>query len=303
MTEAPATGTNFYVMHIGGTTQSSTTLPGGSVVPGALSVSGDLAVDTSTLKVDSTNNRVGVGISTPTNTASGYDGGSLHIHNQTGSGSAIRLTNSTTGSGTSDGLLIAKWSDSKTYITNFDNAAETLFSQSNSSGTLLPTLKLDGLGQVTKPSQVNFSAFLGVSQTGYDGYTTSTWGTNWVKFNAEEYDIGGGFQSSGANIGKFIAPVAGTYYFQTSVYAGGFATSALWGQGWFNVNNARPYTGDYVMSDSVAGGSGFFQMAMIDKLAAGDVVSVHPYPAHSSSTNVTINGNANHTWFKGYLLG
>ena len=41
MTEAPATGTNFYVMHIGGTTQSSTTLPGGSVVPGALSVSGD----------------------------------------------------------------------------------------------------------------------------------------------------------------------------------------------------------------------------------------------------------------------
>ena len=40
MTEAPATGTNFYVMHIGGTTQSSTTLPGGSTVPGAFSVSG-----------------------------------------------------------------------------------------------------------------------------------------------------------------------------------------------------------------------------------------------------------------------
>ena len=36
MTEAPATGTNFYVMHIGGTTQSSTVPPGGSTVPGAL---------------------------------------------------------------------------------------------------------------------------------------------------------------------------------------------------------------------------------------------------------------------------
>ena len=42
MTEAPATGTNFYVMHIGGTTQSSTTLSGGSTVPGAFSVSGAL---------------------------------------------------------------------------------------------------------------------------------------------------------------------------------------------------------------------------------------------------------------------
>jgi hypothetical protein len=42
MTEAPVTGTNFYVMHIGGTTQSSTTLPGGSTVPGDFNVSGTL---------------------------------------------------------------------------------------------------------------------------------------------------------------------------------------------------------------------------------------------------------------------
>jgi hypothetical protein len=65
MTEAPATGTNFYVMHIGGATQSSTVPPGGSTVPGAFGVSGDLTVDTSTLKVDSTNNRVGIGTSSP----------------------------------------------------------------------------------------------------------------------------------------------------------------------------------------------------------------------------------------------
>jgi len=303
MTEAPATNTNFYVMHIGGTTQSSTTLPGGSSVPGALSVSGDLTVDTSTLKVDSTNNRVGIGTSTPTNTASGYDGGSLHIHNQSGSGSAIRLTNSTTGSGTSDGLLISKWSDSKTYITNFDNAAETVFNQSNSSGTLLPTLKLDGLGQVTKPSNIRFSTYLVGNQTGYDGYTTSTWGTQYIKFTQEEYDIGGGYQNSGSNIGKFIAPVAGTYYFQTSVYGTGFAGSTGWGQGWFNVNGGRPATGDYVVSADDGSGGAFFQMAMIDTIAAGDVVTVHPYPASNSSTNVTILANLNHTWFKGYLLG
>jgi hypothetical protein len=58
MTEAPATGTNFYVMHIGGTTQSSTTLPGGSTVPGDFNVSGDstvlgkIAIGTTTLNRD-----------------------------------------------------------------------------------------------------------------------------------------------------------------------------------------------------------------------------------------------------------
>ena len=54
MTEAPVTGTNFYVMHIGGTTQSSTVLPGGSTVPGALSVSGVLDATTATFDRAST---------------------------------------------------------------------------------------------------------------------------------------------------------------------------------------------------------------------------------------------------------
>ena len=58
MTEAPATGTNFYVMHIGGTTQSSTVLPGGSTVPGDFNVSGDstvlgqIAIGTTTINRD-----------------------------------------------------------------------------------------------------------------------------------------------------------------------------------------------------------------------------------------------------------
>ena len=38
---------------------------------------------------------MGVGISTPSTTHSGYDGGNLHVHNS-GTGSSLRLTNSTT---------------------------------------------------------------------------------------------------------------------------------------------------------------------------------------------------------------
>jgi hypothetical protein len=68
MTEAPATGTNFYVMHIGGTTQSSTVVGDGTVtsaklsgalttpstlaVSGNATVSGNMTVDTTAGQLD-----------------------------------------------------------------------------------------------------------------------------------------------------------------------------------------------------------------------------------------------------------
>ena len=96
--------------------------------------------------IDSSGN-VGIGTSSPSTTSSGYDGGTLHIHNA-GTGSSIRLTNSTTGTGTSSGMLISKWNDRKTYFTNFDNDADTVFTQSNSGGSLVTTLALKGNGNV-----------------------------------------------------------------------------------------------------------------------------------------------------------
>ena len=124
----------------------------GDIVNGDLQISGEvdagsLIVDTDVLVVDATNNRVGIGTATPSTTSSGYDGGTLHIHNA-GTGSSIRLTNSTTGTGTSAGMLISKWNDSKTYFTNFDNDADTIFTQSNSGGSLVTTLVLKGDGKV-----------------------------------------------------------------------------------------------------------------------------------------------------------
>ena len=80
MTEAPATNTNFYVMHIGGTTQSSTTLPGGSTVPGDFDVSGKLGIGTSTHHDSSTKLTAAGRINTSNGTATGsinYGGGSV----------------------------------------------------------------------------------------------------------------------------------------------------------------------------------------------------------------------------------
>jgi len=48
-------------------------------------------------------------------------------------------------------------------------------------------------------------------------------------------------------------------------------------------------------------GAAFPDNSTVLLLAANDTVGFHPYVA--SSTNVTVINNANHTYFKGYLIG
>ena len=89
MSAAPATGVNFYVLHIAGTIESSVVPPDGSIGTAKLvndsvttakiaagqvtsakldtniAITGDLTVDTNTLKVDSSSNTVGIGELSP----------------------------------------------------------------------------------------------------------------------------------------------------------------------------------------------------------------------------------------------
>jgi hypothetical protein len=69
MTGNVASTDDFYVIYLGKALQT-TTPPDGSVTSAKLdtniAIDGDLTVDTSTLKVDSTNNRVGINVSSPT---------------------------------------------------------------------------------------------------------------------------------------------------------------------------------------------------------------------------------------------
>ena len=65
MTAAPASGVNFYVLHIAGTIESSVVPAAGTTVPGNFGVSGDLNVDTDTLFVDASADKVGINNSAP----------------------------------------------------------------------------------------------------------------------------------------------------------------------------------------------------------------------------------------------
>lgn len=85
----------------------------GVTVAGTTSLSGDLAVDTNVLKVDTTNDRVGINITSPTN--------KLHTHQTTSGGNFIQVTNSTTGTTSSDGFIIGIDSGENANLWNYEN--------------------------------------------------------------------------------------------------------------------------------------------------------------------------------------
>ena len=68
MTAAPASGVNFYVLHIAGTLESSVVPAAGTTVPGNFGVSGDFTVDTNAFHVNATNDHIGFGTTSPATT-------------------------------------------------------------------------------------------------------------------------------------------------------------------------------------------------------------------------------------------
>ncbi len=63
---------------------------------------------------------VGVGLATPTMNGNGI---AAHIHSNTSSTAAgLRLTTADSGSGATDGLLVAHWSDGNAYVYNYENS-------------------------------------------------------------------------------------------------------------------------------------------------------------------------------------
>ena len=163
-------------------------------VGGELTVSGNVAVDTDTLFVDSVNDRVGIGTTTPDNTLhiSGTQNQLVQIQNT--SDTARLVLNGGSGTG---GDLIFKQAGTTTWgIASIGDSLHFLGDDSTSQ----TRMTINNAGIVTTPSRPAFYAW--DNSASRSGIT--------LTFDSTTYNIGSHYNTSTS---RFKTPVAGTYIF------------------------------------------------------------------------------------------
>jgi hypothetical protein len=113
-TSAPSnnTGNNIFVYYLFRTVATVDHPSTSSLLATDGTFSGDLTVDTTTLHVDSANNRVGVGTVSPQR--------SLHLNEATSGSNYLHITNSTTGTTSTDGLIFGIDGSEQGYIWHYE---------------------------------------------------------------------------------------------------------------------------------------------------------------------------------------
>ena len=191
MTEAPATGTNFYVMHESGSSAISLTPAAGTSVPGAFSVSGALTTAgfTSTGIDDNA-----------TSTAITIDASEIVTVGSTVS-PALKVNRQA-----ANGDAYIELQSNGTKVANLVGSSVGGFSvHTGASGTLTTALSIDNAGIVTKPLQPAFGANASYTNIPLSGHV--------VMNLSERFDVGGNLTSN-----TFTAPVTGKYLITYHVY-------------------------------------------------------------------------------------
>tara|TARA_Y100001935_G_scaffold229968_1_gene209989 strand:+ start:446 stop:1282 length:837 start_codon:yes stop_codon:yes gene_type:complete len=251
----------------------------------------DFAVDTNVLKVDASNNRVGINTTSPSN--------DLHISS---TNPVIRLQDTSTNA----------------YAQIFTNDAGSMRlradagnSQSNSNFILeidgTTQLSVDSSGRVVKPNQPSFQARSNLSNQNLSTAAGTTIALTGY-FTAEYFDIGGHYNATNST---FTAPVAGRYYFYTQLQLNSNPSTSdhSWGINLhFQVNGAGNHANGYnslsTSATTLFGTYGLVQKENILNLAANDTVRV----ALSGNANInagTIETSTNdgRCRFGGHFLG
>ena len=251
-----------------------------ATVGGTLGVTGDATFDTNTLKVDSSNNRVGIGTASPLS----------DLHQDIG------LTER-------EGHHLYYGTDAKAAFTVLPNTGEIRIGaatagtsgnynteiMSRNGGNLVTSIKADAYGRVTMPNQPAFSA----TRDAGDVAAQSV-----IVFDDARTNIGNHYNTSN---GRFTAPVAGTYAFFCYAMSASNPTN-------INITLQFQKNGSDIGDSSAlarANGSGIslgihVSGQIIITLAAGDYIDV--LNASGSGGTIYATGNA-HNEFSGFLIG
>jgi hypothetical protein len=232
---------------------------------------GDLTVDTNTLKVDSTNNRVGIGTTSPTQL--------LQVESSTNSSEVqVRLRGLTSGGG------------GRSAVIGFDPSSTTAAENHTFIGDgSSKFLKVDNAGHVTMPSQ---SAFLVGHSATQSNISNS--GYNNISFDTEIFDQNGDFASN-----TFTAPVTGRYQFNIILRVNDLDTAATYYQVYLFSSNRNYYTTiDPEFSSDLAYYN--FNFSTLADMDANDTMYVRTYQSGGTSQTDVMGGND--LRFSGYLV-
>lgn len=141
------------------------------------------------------------------------------VANNAGNNTNIRVQNTASGSGSSDGFVIQNATNSKVYLWNYENS-DVLFGTNS-----IERLKIDSAGRVTTPNQPAFST-RGTNYTQANSWTI-------VKPATTELNVGSHYNSS---TGVWTVPVAGNYIVAANglAYPSGTSGSGpVFNTGWY----------------------------------------------------------------------
>ena len=166
--------------------------------------------------------------------------------------------------------------------------------------TPLPVrMRISSSGYVTKPSQPAWHAWGANQWTSYSG------SDNLVTFPYSDTNIGSHYKTSGSDAGKFVCPVAGTYFFYCTIYSGRSDNSTSDGSDYMAINffsdsnNLANKGGHHIAHYYNEGDRDSTRtLSYVKNCSVGEKLYV---TVSCNGTNFQIYGG--HSAFGGYLLG
>lgn len=276
-TAAPSTnsGNNIFVYYIARTFGSVSMPDGQNVNAATASFSGDVAVDTNVLKVDTSNNRVGINVTSPSRTLQ-IAGNGNRVSSFTHSGDYAFATFSDQNT-TDDGSV---------RVGAYGNDLQ-LFAGGSA------RILADSTGAVTMPAQPAFLVQMSQDLTNFSTGTDHT-----IVFNSEVYDINADFNTSNYT---FTAPVTGKYNVSCSIYIQNLDTAATYYQ-LKMVSSLGNYT--TILDPNFSADNLYYSWStspILLALDANDTVKMQIRQT-GGTAQTDINSNALYTHFHGYLV-